>query len=447
MKKARVILREQPDYRVEALAARAAEIISALGLSFAGKTVFLKPSFVYPSKSQRVKGIITQPELVAGVARALRDGGARRVLVGESSVLGPSRVSFHSVGILPLLKGIAEPVYLDEEELVEVEVPDPFVQDKFMVPRIWLEADAYVSLPKIKTNMFAEVTLSVKNNLGLLRQRDRLLYHDHRLHQKLADLFKIRPPDLVISDCIVAGQGQGPLMAEPVELGLLLGGDNAVAVDVVACRLTGYRPDEIEHLRLLIAAGYGPGSIAEIDLVNPALLERGRAFKRPELSISGLSPSLRVFQGTENACPSGCLGLVRGVVDAYLDRDGPDGLRPFNVILGNPIAALPADLDPEITLVLGDCAAPFQDRGAYVGGCCPRPLDVGMVVRRILGPMEVEIGLKDVMAAYLGHHRWRLSRLVAGKSLPPMENHVNFSRVVTEYFHMKNLHRKYPPPT
>jgi len=432
---------------MEAIAAQAAAIVSGLGLSFAGKTVFVKPSFVYPSKSPRVLGIITQPELVAGVARALRDGGARRVLVGESSVLGPSRVSFQSVGILPLIKGVAEPVYLDEEELVEATVPDPFVQDKFMVPRVWLEADAYVSLPKIKTNMFAEVTLSVKNNLGLLRQQDRLLYHDHRLHKKLADLFKIRPPDLVISDCIVAGQGQGPLMAEPVNLGLLVGGDNAVAVDVVACRLAGYRPDEIEHLRLLIAAGYGPGSLEDIDLANPELLERGRAFKRPELTLAGLSPNLRVFQGTENACASGCLGLVRGVLDAYLDRDGPDKLRPFNVILGSPIAALPDELDPAITLVLGDCAAAFQDRGTYIGGCCPRPLDIGMVVRRILGPMEVEITFPDVMRAYFGHHRWRLARRTAGKPLAPIENHATFTRVVREYFHMMKVRRKYPGPT
>ena len=442
MSRPKVFLREQTEYQAAAISEKAQEIIAGLALDVRGKSVLVKPSFVYPSKSPIVKGIITQPELIVGVLMALREMGARRIMVAESSVLGPSRVSFHSVGILPLLKGLAEPVFLDEAETVEVEVKDPFVQDRFRVPKVWLEADLYVSLPKIKTNMFAELTLSIKNNLGLLRQRDRLLYHDYRLHKKLADLFKVRPPDLVIADCVVAGEGQGPLLAEPVPLGLLVGGDNAVAVDVVACKLTGYDPNEVEHLKLLIAAGYGPGSLDGIDLDRPELLARGRPFRRPQNSLTDLSPRLRVFQGAEFFCPSGCAGLVRGAMDAYVDRDGPDGIRPMNIILGKPIASLPDDLDPQITMVLGDCAEPHRLRGEFIPGCCPRPLEIGLFIRRVQGPINVEVTLSDVMKAYAGHHFWRMGQRFAGKPLDPIENHVGFDRVLREYMIMMSLRKK-----
>lgn len=48
-----------------------------------------------------------------------------------------------------------------------------------------------------------------------------------------------------IVDAIIAGQGDGPLNAEPLELGLLLAGSSAAAVDHVGTRLLGYDPSRI----------------------------------------------------------------------------------------------------------------------------------------------------------------------------------------------------------
>jgi hypothetical protein len=45
---------------------------------------------------------------------------------------------------------------------------------------------------------------------------------------------------LHLADAMVAGQGDGPLAAEPLALGLLLGGGNPTAMDWVGARLLGY---------------------------------------------------------------------------------------------------------------------------------------------------------------------------------------------------------------
>lgn len=441
----KVILKDQKDYNADEISAAAGAILESLGLKVQGQTVFVKPSFVYPSKSPVVKSVITHPQFLVGVLRALRDAGARRLLVGESSVAGPSRVSFHSVGVLPLLKGLAQPVFLDEQEEVEVETPDPWVQARFKVPKIWLDSDLYVSLPKIKTNLFAEATLTIKNNMGLLRQQERLIYHDYRLHKKLADLYKIRPPDLVVADCVVAGEGQGPMMADPVELGLMLAGDNAVAVDRVACLLTGYEPEEIEHLQLLIKAGYGPGTLDAIELEGKELLSRARKFKRPSASLQGLSPQLRVFEGSQVSCPWGCAGLIRGAVDVFLDRFGPDHLRPMNVIVGKPIERVPEDLDPKITLVLGDCAAPYRNRGTLVAGCCPTPLFVGLAMRQILGPLNAEMEVRDVWNGYMDHGWWRLKTMLSGRMPKPIENHAGVILALKDFILQAKFHGKMNP--
>lgn len=51
-----------------------------------------------------------------------------------------------------------------------------------------------------------------------------------------------------IADAVVAGQGNGPLAPDPLELGFLLGGNNASAVDWVAAHLLAYTPDKIPLL-------------------------------------------------------------------------------------------------------------------------------------------------------------------------------------------------------
>ncbi|HXL46672.1 MAG TPA: DUF362 domain-containing protein [Candidatus Binatia bacterium] len=54
---------------------------------------------------------------------------------------------------------------------------------------------------------------------------------------------------LHVVDAMVAGQGDGPLAAEPLELGVLLGGGNPAAVDWVGAHLLGYDPHRVALAR------------------------------------------------------------------------------------------------------------------------------------------------------------------------------------------------------
>ena len=70
------------------------------------------------------------------------------------------------------------------------------------------------------------------------------------------------------------------MVARPVELGVMLGGANGVAVDAVACRLMGFDPQEIDHLNYLDEAGIGPLSTGDIE-VDRRRSERPRQSLRP----------------------------------------------------------------------------------------------------------------------------------------------------------------------
>jgi uncharacterized protein (DUF362 family) len=52
-----------------------------------------------------------------------------------------------------------------------------------------------------------------------------------------------------VVDAVIAGQGDGPLSPDPLPLGLILAGDNAVAVDWVAAHFLAYDPFKIPLLR------------------------------------------------------------------------------------------------------------------------------------------------------------------------------------------------------
>jgi len=395
---------EQERYHPEEIGTRAADILEQERLSIRGKTVLLKPSFVYPARPPLNRGINTQPEFVAGVARAFKNLGASRVWVAEDCLVGPSQSGSLAMGVLPLLRGVAEPVYLQDEARVEVKVADALVEDRFLLPRIMMEADLFVSLPKLKVNMYATVTLSVKNHIGLLLARDRLSNHHYNIHKKIADLYRTRIPDFIFTDAVVAGQGQGPMHAEPAGLGVIVAGKNGVAVDSVACRLMGYEPHEIAHLVYLHEKGLGPLELKEMEVRGAEILaSHSQKLKRPVTDFSDFGKSVRFCVGTELACAEGCVGMIRGSLDRWLQSNQLQKLRGYTFIVGKPLAKIPAELDPKKTIVVGDCAAEHQRLGDFIPGCPIPPMALTYLLTRkgVIGPLNAR--LRDLGYGFLAH--------------------------------------------
>jgi uncharacterized protein (DUF362 family) len=86
---------------------------------------------------------------------------------------------------------------------------------------------------------------------------------------------------LTIVDGIVAGEGEGPLGATPVEAGLLIGGFDPVLVDAVCAEAMGFDPEKIPMIREAFARPLLPSSdLAKVErlLDGPAPTHR---FKPP----------------------------------------------------------------------------------------------------------------------------------------------------------------------
>lgn len=369
----------QENYDKSEIASKIGIYFDQAGYNFKEKTVLIKPSFVFAiGDAERTLSTNTNVGLVSGVAQALSIRGASKILIAEDRTIGPARYAFYMINIKKTVNGIknVKMCYLDEKKKVKVAVNNPFIPNHIIkYPKLLIDdtVDFFISLPKLKANIFADITLSIKNNLGLISKKERLKFHDDRLHMHLADIALIRQPDLIITDAIVSGEGQGPYETTNVYTNMLVVGTNCLAVDVICCYLMDQNPSEIEHLKILHERGIGPLNINDIDIKNKNYLDtKKKKFKMPDINLE-MSPSIKVYLG-KKSCQAGCLGMIRTFLDGYSKKQGWDSLGELNLILGENIEIPKNELDKlnkKHTIVYGDCAKAYKKYGIYFKGCPP----------------------------------------------------------------------------
>ena len=391
----KVYLIDQRTYNLDEIKAKTLNFLREECFDVANKTIYLKPSFVFPTL-EKIQ-VVTNPNLIVGVAEALVELGAQKIFVGDGETSGPARFSFKQIGVNKLIKQRklqkkVKPCYNDEGKHVSVKVPDPFIQGEFIVPKKLMDADLFVSLPKLKVNIFANVTLSVKNNMGLISKKQRLAHHDVNIHKMIADLYLVRTPDLNITDAIISGSGQGPMQATPEETGLIIAGRNGLAVDTICCALMNYEPTKIEHLVLLNQKNIGPISLDKIELVKGHLLEEHRrTFKMPDTNITNLAPNIHGYVGKEciacNVKCAGCLGMIKANLDGYGLNLGWENLGEISVVVGKGLDLSEEELrklNKKRTIIYGNCVKKYSKNGTFFAGCPP---DYIKAIFKLRGPM------------------------------------------------------------
>jgi len=140
--------------------------------------------------------ISTHPELVAAVVRACREAGAAEVLVASHD----DARSFVATGIAAAATGAGcvWEALEQRERYREVPVPRGRILRREAIAIPVLEADVFINLPIVKQSPEVEISVALKNLMGV--NWDRLRFHRADLNACIAELASVVPHELVIAD-------------------------------------------------------------------------------------------------------------------------------------------------------------------------------------------------------------------------------------------------------
>jgi uncharacterized protein (DUF362 family) len=343
-----------------------------LGLVPKGRTL-VKPNLV--AAGEMFPYAHTRAEFVEGLLLALQDVGSdsmTELAVGERcGITIPTRYAFKHSGVdatLARMPGVKRYCF---EEVPQVEVRYTHakrLRDYVFVPEPIAKADFFVNAPKFKAHPWTTVTFSMKNYIGIQDDRHRLIDHDHRLNEKVADLQYVIQPQFIAIDAIVAGEGR-MLTPTPFDMKLIIMGNNQVAFDAVCCAIIGLEARDVDHIRFAAERGFGTLDLSKIQITGDVTLdeakERAKGFKvgliRVEKYFEG--SSITAYAGpppeTEHTdyCWGGCPGAIEEAIEMLRTYDDHcDKKMPrLHVVFGaydGPIDARPG----EKVVFIGDCA-------------------------------------------------------------------------------------------
>jgi uncharacterized protein (DUF362 family) len=368
----RVIIRDCRSYDVERIRRIVREGMEELGVRPFGRTL-VKPNLV--AAGEMFPHAHTRPEFGEGVLRALQDLGDAQVTelaIGERcGITIPTRLAFRESGFDAMMARVPGVKRYCFEEVAQVEIPLSHPQrlrDYVFTPEPVARADFFVNMPKFKAHPWTTVTFSMKNYIGIQDDRHRLIDHDHRLNEKVADLQFIIQPQFIAIDAIIAGEGR-MLTPSPFELGLIIMGNSQVAFDSVCSAIIGVEPRSVDHIRLAEEYGFGSADISQVRITGDVTLDEART--RAQGFRVGLIRVEKYFEGTNitayagppperehsDYCWGGCPGAMEEAIEVLrrYDADCDRKMPHLHVVFGayeGPIDCKPG----EKVVFIGDCA-------------------------------------------------------------------------------------------
>lgn len=172
---------------------------------------------------------------------------------------------------------------------VKLAVPDHLSVRHLRVSQAVAEADLRISVAKLKIHSVGLVTGVLKNMMGVLPGRKWKLVVHANVHKRVVDLNSLVRPHYGLIDGFIGNQVD-EVVSHPVEVGLVLGGRDPVALDSVAAACMGVDPNSVPYLRKCAEKGWGALDPQRIVVTGVPIEDAARKFK----SDKGLATWLRV---------------------------------------------------------------------------------------------------------------------------------------------------------
>lgn len=224
-----------------------------------GARVVIKPNMSFDRPPEM--GATTHPLVIRTLAEMALEAGASQVRIFDRTC-NEARRCYQNSGILPAIQGMdnrkVRCEYIDRRKFVPVSIPEGRVLKGWDIYRDALEADCYINVPVAKQHGLAGLSLSLKNNMGILGGNRGQLHR--KLDQNLADLATIIRPTLNVVDAtrmLLRNGPQGGNLRDVQTNDTLIASSDPVAADACATMLFGRSPDTIGATVAAASMGLG----------------------------------------------------------------------------------------------------------------------------------------------------------------------------------------------
>lgn len=216
------------------------------------RNIVIKPNMCYYWDYST--GQTTDPKLVAALIEVIREQISQDVNISIVESDASAMKCQYAFKVLGYEKMAEEHnvnlVNLSEDACERVEVSAGGQHFWLDLPRTIKDADLRINVPKIKYMPQTRISCGLKNVFGCNPNPAKFKYHP-RLDEAIVAINKIMKFDLCILDgIIVAGN-------KPNRLGLIVAGQDPVALDSAAAKMAGFNPKSVKHIVLASKEGLG----------------------------------------------------------------------------------------------------------------------------------------------------------------------------------------------
>ncbi len=291
MPKSRVALIRCDDYDERRVYEAIGQGIAMLGgvsrfVNF-GEKIVLKPNILIGANPD--KCITTHPAVVRATGLLFQEAGAT-VSYGDSPAVGGLEFNARLAGIKHMADHLGF-AHADFSHGREVTHKSALLARKFILANGVLDADALVSLPKLKTHGLVRLTGAVKNQFGCVPGLLKGQFHakmadPYQFATMLVDINTFIRPRLYIMDAITAMEGNGPRNGTPRQMNVLLASTDPIALDAVACTLIALDPEHVPTSKPGEQSGLGTYHQENIEVVGGEV----RDFVIPDFQVTREPP-------------------------------------------------------------------------------------------------------------------------------------------------------------
>ena len=204
---------------------------------------------------------------------------------------------FHPMANLQGWKVWAKEKNVQLINLAETEkVPFNFGKDSTIgivpISKELVNADVIISVPTMKTHLLTNVALGMMNMYGIMSEENNAKLYRIGIENVICDVNKAFTPQLTVIDGTIGGEAYGPLSCRTVNFDTVVASNDVVAADAVACRLMGYDPMGIVHIRKAHEIGLGYANVNFDQGTLPLKNVRDGKWEKPGLDTSAFYEGL-----------------------------------------------------------------------------------------------------------------------------------------------------------